>query len=469
MSLLIANKLSRFRRDLKSALIGTDADYTSVSLKRALFLLAIPMVLEMVMESIFALADIFFVSRLGADAIAVVGITESMMTIIYALGIGLSMATTAIVSRRMGEKNPDEASYVVFQAIFIGFIISMIIGIPGFIYAENLLKSMGSSQAMISQGADYTAIMLGGNFIIVWLFIINAVFRSSGDPAISMRVLIFANLLNIVLDPCLIFGLGPFPELGLKGAAIATNIGRGAAVVYQLCLLFNGKNRIKLTRKHIKIRLSILFEIVRLSAGGVAQNIIATSSWVIMIRLLSVFGSQIVAGYTIAIRIIVFALLPSWGLSNAASTLVGQNLGAKRPDRAEKSVWITAFINAAFMAFVGSLLIIFAEYFIRFFSNDFEVIYYGKKCLYFIVSGFVFYAFGMVMVQAFNGAGDTKTPTIINIFCFWLLEVPLAYLFSIHFDMKENGVYTAILIAESLLAIIGIIVFRRGKWKLVRV
>lgn len=454
---------------MKSAFVGTDADYTAISLKRALFLLAIPMVLEMIMESVFALADIFFVSRLGSDSIAVVGITESMMTIIYAIGIGLSTATTAIVSRRTGEKNTKEASYVVFQSLLLGLIISMSIGIPGYIYAEDLLRIMGASEALITQGSDYTAIMLGGNFIIVWLFTINAVFRSSGDAAISMRVLIYANLLNIVLDPCLIFGLGPFPELGLKGAAIATNIGRGAAVLYQFYILFKGNNRIKITGENIRLKFQVIVEIIKLSAGGVAQNIIATTSWVIMIRLLSEFGSQIVAGYTIAIRIIVFALLPSWGLSNAASTLVGQNLGANHPDRAEKSVWITGFINATFMGLIGVFLILFAGYFIGLFTDEPEVIYYGKKCLYFIVSGFVFYAFGMVMVQAFNGAGDTKTPTLINVFCFWALEIPLAYILSIQFDMKENGVYTAILIAESLIAVIGVFIFRRGKWKQVKV
>lgn len=466
MSIISTNKLSRIRRDIVASMLGNDIDFTAVSLKRAIFMLAIPMVLEMVMESIFALADIFFVSKLGADAVAGVGITESMLTIIYALGVGMSMATTALVARRIGEKNPEQASVAAFQAIVASIFISVLPAIAGIFFAKDLLRFMGASEQIISETYLYTAIIIGSNAVIMLLFVMNSVFRSSGDAAISMRVLWIANIINIVLDPCLIFGLGPFPELGVKGAAIATSIGRGIGVLLQLYYLLNGKHRIKLALRHFKISFAIMFKLFKLSLGAIAQHIIATSSWIIMVRLITSFGSEVIAGYTIAIRIIIFTILPSWGLSNAASTLVGQNLGAKRPDRAERSVWITGISNTILMAFIAIILVVFAPNFMRLFIADNSVVESGVLCLRVIGAGLIIYGFGMVIVQSFNGAGDTTTPTIINIFCFWLTEIPLAYLLAYTVGLDELGVYIAIVGAEALMVLIGIIIFRQGKWKL---
>jgi Na+-driven multidrug efflux pump len=435
--------LKQIFKDIKEAISGSDQDFTEGKLGRAIFLLSIPMVLEMIMESIFAVVDIYFVSKLGADAIATVGITESLITLIYAIAIGLSMATAALVSRRIGEKKPGDAANAAFQGILVGFITSLLIAVPGAIFASDLLLLMGMSGEVAAGLSSYTAIMLGGNMVIMLLFIINAVFRSAGDAAISMRVLILANSINLILDPMLIFGWGPFPELGIAGAAIATNIGRGIAVIYQLYLLFRGNGRIKL----------------------IGQTVIATSSWIVMVRIISVFGSEIVAGYTIAIRIIIFILLPSWGISNAAATLVGQNLGAKKPDRAERAVWLTSRVNLGFMGFLGMILAIFPEFFIRMFIDDPAVVYPGAQCLRIISIGFLSYAFGMVLIHAFNGAGDTRTPTWINFICFWIIEIPLAYLLAIPFGVGEQGVFYSIVIAETLLTIMAFIVFKKGKWK----
>ncbi len=452
-------------QDIKEAIGGSERDFTSTKLGKAIFLLAVPMVLEMIMESIFAVVDIFFVSRLGADAVATVGITESAMTIVYAIGVGLSVATTALVSRRIGEKKPKEAGVAAFQAILVGVIISGIIAVPGYFLAIPFLKVMGANENMAQNGFWYPAIMFGGNAVIMLLFIINAVFRSSGDAAISMRVIWVANLINLVLDPILIFGLGPFPEMGLKGAAIATNIGRGIAVIYQFYLLFRGKRRIKLYLSSIKLKPLVMLQLLKLSIGGILQNLIATSSWILLVRIIAVLGASAIAGYTIAIRIIIFALLPAWGLSNAAATLVGQNLGAKKPERAERSVWITSYVNMALLGFIGIFTTLFPEFFIRLFIDDPEVIKNGVLALRIISFGFLFYATGMVMVQGLNGSGDTITPTKINFFCFWLLEIPLAYLFSITLKMEIAGACIAIVIAESALTLAGIYYFRKGKWK----
>ena len=465
----LKNKTKKLFKNLIEAISGTNQDFTSGSLRRAIFLLSVPMVLEMIMESIFAIVDIFFVSKLGADAVATVGITESFITIVYSIAIGLSTATTAIVARRIGEKNHKGASIAAFQAIISGFAISLIIAIPGIIYSSEMLLLMGASEELVGSYSGYTTIMLGGNMVIMLLFIINAVFRSSGDAAISMRVLWFANILNIILDPCLIFGIGPFPELGIIGAAIATTIGRGLAVIYQFYLLFSGKHRVKLTLNSLIIDFKVLVRLLRLSLGGIFQTLIATSSWVFLVRIISVFGSEVIAGYTIGIRIIIFALLPSVGISNASATLVGQNLGANEPERAEKSVWATGKINMVFLGLVSIIFIAFPEIFIRLFIDNQKVIESGASCLRIVSYGFIVYGLGMVVIHSFNGAGDTLTPTIINLFCFWLIEIPLAYFLSITFGMNEDGVFYSIIISETLLTLTAMIIFKKGKWKLKKV
>lgn len=462
-------RLAELWADIREAIAGSDRDFTSDRIGKALLILSIPMVLEMIMESIFAVVDIFFVSKLGADAVATVGITESSMTLVYAIGMGLSTATTAMVARRIGEKNPGKAGIVAFQAIISGFLVSVVISVFGIIYAKEFLLLMGASEKMAQDGYMFPAIMFGGNAVIMLLFIINAIFRSSGDAAVSMRVLILANLINIILDPLLIFGIGPFPEMGLKGAAVATTTGRGLAVCYQFYLLFKGHKRIRLELHHLQIRLKVMIQLFRLSAGGILQYIVATSSWIALYRIISTLGSEVMAGYTISIRIIVFVLLPSWGLSNAASTLVGQNLGANQPERAERTVWITAYANMFLLGLVGVILVIFPEFFIRLFIDDPLVISNGAISLRIISIGFLSYAMGMVMTQAFNGSGDTVTPTRINLFCFWLFEIPLAYLLTIIFDMKIYGTSIAIVAAETALTLTAWYLFRKGKWKTVKV
>ncbi len=454
---------------IKEAIAGTDQDFTKGSLPRAIFLLSVPMVLEMVMESVFAVADIFFVSKLGADAVATVGITEAVMTLVYAISIGLAMATTAMVARRTGEHKPEEASNTAFQAIITGIFISLLIAVPGYIFAEEILRIMGSSDHMINDLAGYTRIMLVGNVVIMLLFIINAVFRSAGDAAISMRVLWFANILNVILDPCLIFGYGPFPEMGIAGAAVATNIGRGMAVAYQFYILFRGKRRIKLKLENLRINFALIWQLIKLSMGGIGQNIIATSSWIGLVRIVSIYGSEVVAAYTIAIRVVVFALLPSWGISNAAATLVGQNLGAKQPERAEGSVWLTGRINMLFMGVVSIFFIATPEVFIRLFISDTSVVEVGSTCLRIMSYGLISYALGMVLINSFNGAGDTRTPTLINLVAFWIVEIPLAYFLAISLNLKENGVFMSIVIAETFLTLLAFYFFRKGNWKLMQV
>ena len=456
----------RFRRDIIDAIRGSDQDFTSGNIWRAIILLSIPMVLEMMMESVFAIVDIFFVSKLGAEAVATVGLTESLLTIVYSICIGLSMATIAIISRRIGEKNKEGAATATIQAILSGFIISVLIAIPSLLYSTELLTLMGASVEVVENGYLFTTIMLGSNTIIMLLFIINAVFRGAGDAAAAMRVLWIANLINIILDPCLIFGIGPFPEMGVTGAAVATVIGRGTGVVYQFYLLFKANGQIQIRPVHWQFDLKVTLRLLRLSLGGIGQFIIATASWIALMRIMAIFGSQALAGYTIAIRIIMFSILPSWGMSNAAATLVGQNLGAKKPDRAEKSVWKSAIVNIIFLSVVGVLFYYQAEFLIRLFTDEAEVIRIGAQCLRYLSYGYVFYALGMIMTQAFNGAGDTTTPTILNFLCFWLVEIPLAYILSTELDFAENGIFIAIVSSESLLGILGVLVFRRGKWKL---
>ncbi len=461
--------LRQFFRDLREAIGGSERDFTQIPLSKAIILLSIPMVLEMIMESVFALVDIFFVSRLGAEAIATVGITESLMTIIYAIGIGLSVGTTALVSRRIGEKKPEEAAVAAVQAIFTGVVVSLLFSAVGIFFAKDLLRLMGASETTVEMGYMYPTIMLGGNAVIMLLFIINAVFRSSGDAAISMRVLWFANILNIILDPLLIFGIGPFPEMGVQGAAIATNIGRGVAVVYQLYLLGKGNHRVKIKARQVVLKIGEMVKLIKLSVGAIGQYLIATSSWVFLVWVVTGLGEEVVAGYTIAIRVLLFALLPSWGLANAAATLVGQNLGAKQPDRAERSAWVVGIANMIFLGFVSIFFIAFPEKFISFFVNGVDeavVMASGVTCLRIISFGFLVYAMGQVMINSINGAGDTATPVWINFIAFWLLEIPLAYIFTNVLDLHINGVCYAILIGEAAMTIIAIAIFRRGKWKL---
>jgi len=453
------------RGDIREAIAGSDKDFTSVNLSKAIFLLAIPMVLELVLESVFAVVDIFFVSKLGPDAVATVGITESLMTIVYSLAVGLATATTAIVARRIGEKNPDGASTAAVQAILAGIAVSLVISVPGIWFAKEILRMMGASAHIISSYSGYTKIMLGANVVIMLLFIINAVFRSSGDAAVSMRVLWLANGINIFLDPCLIFGLGPFPELGVAGAAIATNIGRGTAILYQFYLLFRRKKRVLVKGVHLKIDFQVMKTLIKLSLGGIGQSLIATSSWIGMVRIVSVFGSAVLAGYTIAIRIIMFSLLPAWGISNAAGTLVGQNLGADKPERAERSTWLTGIINTVFMGAIGIFLITAPGLLIRLFIQDSAVVKSGIICLRWLGYGYVAYGLGMVVVHSFNGAGDTVTPTYINFFCFWLFEIPFAYVLALPLGLEEKGVYIAILAAETSMTLAAIVIFRKGEWK----
>lgn len=454
---------------LKEAVAGSDRDFTKIPLNKAIFLLAIPMVLEMVMESIFAVVDIFFVTKLGAEAVATVGITESVLTLIYAIAFGFAMGTTALVSRRIGEKRNVEASNEGLQAIITGVIVSLMIAVPGMVFAKDLLRLMGASSEIVNEHSGYTAIMFGGNIVIMLLFINNAIFRGAGDASIAMRVLWLANGLNIILDPLLIFGIGPFPEMGVAGAAVATNIGRGVAVLYQLYILFGGNSRISLKGLDLKIRWEKIMNLVNISIGGIGQMIIATTSWVFMVRVISHFGSEAIAGYTIAIRIMIFLIMPSWGLSNAAATLVGQNLGAEHTDRAEQSVWRVARINMVFLGVLSILFIIIPEFFMGLFTTDAVLIDIGSDCLRIVSFGFIFYGLGMVLVQAFNGAGDTKTPTKINAIAFWLLEIPLAYVLALNTGLNEHGVFYAIIIAESSMTLLAWFYFSKGRWKTMKV
>jgi putative MATE family efflux protein len=459
------NRFKSFLKDVSEAIAGTDQDFTEGKLSRAILLLSIPAVLEMVMESVFVIVDIYFVSKLGANAVATVGITESMITIIYAIAIGLGTATTSLVSRRIGEKNQEAASVAAFQAILTGMVVAIIIGVPGAIFSKKLLGLMGASKIIIDNMSAYTRIMLGGNIVIMMLFIINAVFRSAGDAAVAMKVLWIGNIINIILDPCLIFGLGPFPHMGVTGAAIATNIGRGTAVLIQFYLLFSGQKRIRLSIKHLIVDFRIMIKLFKLSFGSIGQNLIGTTSWISLVRIISIFGSEVVAGYTIALRIVGFTILPSWGISNAASTLVGQNLGAKRAERAERAVWVTGWINMILLGAIGLILILFPGTFISIFIDNENVIRSGIMGLRILSIGYVFYGLGMVLVNSFNGAGDTSTPLKINIFAFWLIEIPLAWFLALKAGFNEEGVFIAIVVAETIMTLTAWLVFRKGKWK----
>jgi putative MATE family efflux protein len=453
-------------QSIREAIRGSHQDFTKGSLNRAILLLAIPMVLEMVLESLFAVVDVFWVGRLGADAVATVGLTESLLSLVFAIGLGLSLSTTAMVARRIGEKDPEGAAVAGVQAIAIGLGVSVLVGIPCFIFAPQLLRLMGASPQIVATGSGYARIALGGSGAIMLLFLNNAIFRGAGDAAIAMRLLWVSNILNLILDPCLIFGWGPFPKLGVTGAALATFTGRSIGVLYQFYRLFRGTERIRILRKQIRLDFLVLLRLLRVSLTGILQFAIAHTSWIGLVRIVSIFGSAALAGYTIAIRIIIFLLLPSWGLSNAAATLVGQNLGAKQPERAEKSVWRTGFYNMLFLGGIGLLFAIFAVPVVRLFTSDPQVIPFAASALRIISYGNIGYAYGFVMLQAFNGAGDTFTPTIVNLFGFWFLEIPLAYALAIPARMHSNGVFIAIVVAEGAIAIASIILFRRGRWKL---
>lgn len=451
--------------DMVGSIRGNDYDFTRGSVGRAILLLSIPMILEMAMESVFAVVDIFFVSRLGPDAVATVGLTESVLTVVYAIAIGLSMSTVALVSRRIGEKDPEGASASAVQAILAALLISLPVSAAGIFFAPDLLRLMGANETMAVELFWYTAIMLGTNAVVMLLFIINAVFRGAGDAAISMRVLWLANILNMILDPLLIFGIGPFPELGIAGAAVATSIGRGLGVTYQVWLLTRGTKRIAVARRHLKLELAVMKKLIRLSLGGIGQYLIATASWIVLVRIIAVFGAEALAGYTIGIRIFIFSILPSWGMSNAASTLVGQNLGAGQPERAERSFWITGWVNMAFLVVIGGFIWWFSRDLVELFTSQPDVVRIGTQCLRILSLGYPFYAWGMVVAQALNGAGDTDTPSLLNFVCFWLVEIPLAWLLAITLGMEEAGVFWAVVVAELLLGVLGLWVFRRGKWK----
>lgn len=450
----------------KDALRGKhDDDYTEGPIGRAVLLLAVPMVLETVMESVFAVVDVFFVSKLGPAAVATVGLTESMMAIIYTVAVGLSIGVTAMVARRTGEKDPDGAAESAVQAILLGVAVAIGFGALGVFYADKLLALMGADEAVLREGVGYTRIMVGANGTVMLLFLINAIFRGAGDAAVAMRVLWLANGINIILDPLLIFGIGPFPEMGIEGAAVATNCGRGVAVIAQLYFLAKGTQRLSIMARHVRVVPERLRRLVSLSGTATFQFFISTASWIGLIRILASFGNEVLAGYTIGIRIVLFALFPSWGISNAAATMVGQALGAGKPERAEKAVWLTAYYNFFFLGVTSVVYMVFAPTIVGWFTQDPETYRWALLALRTVSSGFVFYAFGMVLTQAFNGAGDTWTPTYLNLFCFWLFELPIAYVLAYHFDLGPWGVFLAITLAFSLLAVVAIVMFRRGTWK----
>lgn len=493
---------------LREAFAGSSRDFTQGSIGLAIFLLAVPMILEMFMESVFAIVDIYFVGHLGANSVAIVGLTESMMALVYAVSIGLSVGATATVARRFGEKDTEGAARSAAHAIMLGVVISLVMSILGIVFAPTIFRILGAEQAIIAEGTTFMRIMLGGNAVVVFLFLLNAIFRGAGDAAIAMRVLFLANLLNIFLAPCFIYGpdifafLGInapkwlvdnwiFPHLGVTGAAVGTTIGRGIGVLFAAFWLVRAGGRITIRREHWQIDKELLLNLLKIAAPAVLQFTVATASWSALVRVVAGFGSEAIAGYVIGLRVIIFALLPAVGLSNAAATLVGQNLGAEKPERAEKSVWIASFINAAFLGSVGLLFLFFSNWIVKIFTDEPNVAAYGTNALHIVAYGFVFYAFGMVLESAFNGAGDTWTPTFLNLFIFWLFEIPLAFILAYgfywvgkinnylpfeiqylneiakwEFKLGPDGVFWAITIAFSLLAVVAALLFKRGKWKL---
>ena len=454
---------------LREAIRGTNADYTKIPLRRAVFLLAVPMVLELVLESTFAVVDIFFVAKLGPSAVATVGLTESYLFLLYSVAMGLAMAVTALVARRVGEGKRDEAAVTAVQAIIVALLVSLLPAIIGIVYAQDLLRLMGADAWSIEHGYRYTQWMLGGNAVIMLLFVINAIFRGAGDAAIAMRVLWVANGLNILLDPLLIFGWGPVPAMGIEGAAIATNIGRGVGVLMQLWILFRGGQHIRVLGSQIAWHGATLWHIVRTSLGGVGQMIVAMTSWIFLMRILASIGSEAVAGATIAIRVMMFTMMPAWGMSNAAATLVGQNLGAQQPDRAEASVWRIGWYNMAYLLLVAVLFFAFPRAIVAVFTDDAKVIAIGAEWLRILSYSLFVYGWWMVSVQAFNGAGDTTTPTWINVVFFWLIQIPLAWYLALHLDLQETGVFWAVFVSETSVGLFTLWLFSRGRWKTVKV
>ena len=461
--------IRKFLHHFKLAVQGKEEDFTSISIKKSIFYLSIPMILEMVMESLFAVVDIFFVGKLGVNAVATVGLTESVLTIIYSIAIGLSMAATAIVARRIGEKNQQAASIAAFQAIMVCSIFAIAMAVIGVWQAQTMLRLMGGSEELIAEGYRYTQIVFGGNVAIMLLFLINGIFRGAGNAALAMRALWIANGFNIVLDPLLIFGWGPIPAMGLEGAAWATTIGRSLGVVFQLLVLFKGMSIIRFYWESLQMNWKTIWTILKVASGGMGQFLIESASWIFLMRIISESGSVALAGYTIAVRLIIFVLLPAFGFSNAAATLVGQNLGALQPGRAERSAWLSAHITALFLGVCSVVFIIGAGYFIAIFNQEAGVIEVGRLGLTIICLGYVFFAYGMVMSQSLNGAGDTRTPTIINLAVLWGFQLPLAYVLANTFTMGAVGVFWAITIAHSVHALVSMWVFKKGKWKLVNV
>ena len=462
-------RLARIWADLKLAARGTRHDYTQGPIGRAIFLLAVPMVLEMVMESIFAIVDIFWVAKLGAAAVATVALTESMMAIVYTLAFGLAIGTTATVSRRVGEKDSDGAARAAIQAIALGLVVSLSLAASGASLAPDLLRLMGAGPDVLAHGTGFARVMLGGSASVFMLFVINAAFRGAGDAAVAMRVLWFANILNIVLGPLFIFGPGPFPEMGVTGAAVATTIGRSAGVLYAASRLWKGAGHIAVHREHLRVRANAMVKLARLCAVGTFQILISTSAWIGLIRILATFGSVVVAGFGIAMRIVIFALLPAFGLSNAAATMVGQSLGARDPARAERSVWTASRYNLAFLGALGVVFVLLAPWIVAAFTAEPDVARVATLGLRIIGLGFPLYAFGMVITQSFNGAGDTWTPTWISLFVFWLFEIPVAWVLSKHTSLEYRGGFVAILGAYGALALVSAAIFRRGKWKAMKV
>ncbi|MBE2189281.1 MAG: MATE family efflux transporter [Candidatus Kapabacteria bacterium] len=456
-------------QQLKDAIRGTEADYTQITIKKAIFLLSVPMILELVMESTFAVVDIFFVGMINPSAVATVGLTETYLFFLYSIAMGLSMAVTAIVARRIGEKNEIGASKAAVQSIIVGLVASLPFMVAGIFFAKDLLTLMGADTWALEHGYRYTQWMLGGNAVIMLLFIINAIFRGAGDAAIAMRVLWISNGINLILDPLLIFGWGPIPAYGIEGAAMATNIGRGTAVLVQLFVLFQGGKHIKVLVSHLRLDVKVMLNILKTSIGGIGQMLVAMSAWVFLMRILSDVGSEAVAGATIAIRIMMFMMMPAWGLSNAAATLVGQNLGAGSPERAEQAVWRAGFYNMAFLILVSVIFFAFNEELMNIFTEDAKVIAIGSEWLQILSFSFFVYGWWMVTVQAFNGAGDTRTPTYINIVFFWLIQIPLAYYLAIHLDLQQSGVFWAVFVSETSVGLFTLWIFKKGRWKTMQV